>query len=68
MIITEQARSNKFLLRYGRRFIFFATLALQTVFSILQAAANSWELFCALYFIVGMGQIANYCAAFILGE
>uniref|UniRef100_A0A8C7P2V3 Major facilitator superfamily (MFS) profile domain-containing protein n=1 Tax=Oncorhynchus mykiss TaxID=8022 RepID=A0A8C7P2V3_ONCMY len=54
--------------RYGRRFIFFATLALQTVFSILQAAANSWELFCALYFIVGMGQIANYCAAFILGS
>ncbi|XP_063046715.1 solute carrier family 22 member 4-like [Engraulis encrasicolus] len=53
--------------RYGRKFIFFATMAVQTVFSLIQAASNSWEMFCVFYFIVGMGQIANYCAAFILG-
>ncbi|KAL0973940.1 hypothetical protein UPYG_G00213220 [Umbra pygmaea] len=54
--------------RYGRRFIFFATMAVQTVFSILQATSTSWEMFCILYFLVGMGQIANFCAAFILGS
>ncbi|XP_036407737.1 solute carrier family 22 member 4-like [Megalops cyprinoides] len=54
--------------RYGRKLIFFATLALQTIASLLQAASNSWELFCVFYFIVGMGQIANYCVAFILGS
>ncbi|XP_031443381.1 solute carrier family 22 member 4-like [Clupea harengus] len=53
--------------RYGRKLIFFGTMAVQTVFSIIQAASNSWEMFSVLYFIVGMGQIANYCAAFILG-
>ncbi|XP_042566714.1 solute carrier family 22 member 5-like [Clupea harengus] len=53
--------------RYGRKFVFFATMAVQTVFSLIQAASNSWEMFCVLYFIVGLGQIANYCAAFILG-
>ncbi|XP_062381046.1 organic cation/carnitine transporter 2-like [Sardina pilchardus] len=53
--------------RYGRKFIFFATMAVQTVFSLIQAASNSWEMFCVFYFIVGLGQIANYCAAFILG-
>ena len=54
--------------RYGRKLVFFATMAVQTVFSLIQAASNSWEMFCVLYFIVGLGQIANYCAAFILGE
>ncbi|XP_071754948.1 solute carrier family 22 member 4-like [Centroberyx gerrardi] len=54
--------------RYGRRLIFFLTMAVQTVFSLLQAFVNSWEMFCVLYFIVGMGQIANYCCAFILGS
>ncbi|XP_048087674.1 solute carrier family 22 member 5-like [Alosa alosa] len=54
--------------RYGRKFIFFATMAVQTIFSVIQAASNSWEMFSVLYFIVGMGQIANYCAAFILGS
>ncbi|KAG5263914.1 hypothetical protein AALO_G00270030 [Alosa alosa] len=53
--------------RYGRKCIFFATLAVQTVFSLIQAASNSWEMFCVFYFIVGLGQIANYCAAFVLG-
>ncbi|XP_062380663.1 organic cation/carnitine transporter 2-like isoform X2 [Sardina pilchardus] len=53
--------------RYGRKFIFFATMAVQCIFSVIQAASNSWEMFCVLYFIVGMGQIANYCSAFILG-
>ncbi|KAG9347014.1 hypothetical protein JZ751_005941 [Albula glossodonta] len=54
--------------RFGRKLIFFATMAVQTVFGLCQAASNSWELFCVFYFFVGMGQIANYCAAFVLGS
>ncbi|XP_036407503.1 solute carrier family 22 member 4-like [Megalops cyprinoides] len=54
--------------RYGRKIIFFATMALQTIASLLQAASNSWELFCVFYFIVGMAYIGNYSSAFILGS
>ncbi|XP_063046751.1 organic cation/carnitine transporter 2-like [Engraulis encrasicolus] len=54
--------------RYGRKIIFFATMAVQTVFSVIQAASTSWEMFSVLYFLVGMGQIANYCSAFVLGS
>eukprot|EP00062_Callorhinchus_milii_P020827 gi/632976974/ref/XP_007905089.1/ PREDICTED: solute carrier family 22 member 5-like [Callorhinchus milii] len=53
--------------RYGRKFILFATMALQTVFSLVQVFSVSWEMFCTLYFFVGLGQISNYVAAFILG-
>uniref|UniRef100_A0A4W3IXK0 Solute carrier family 22 member 5-like n=1 Tax=Callorhinchus milii TaxID=7868 RepID=A0A4W3IXK0_CALMI len=48
-------------------FILFATMALQTVFSLVQVFSVSWEMFCTLYFFVGLGQISNYVAAFILG-
>ncbi|KAI4813851.1 hypothetical protein KUCAC02_003073 [Chaenocephalus aceratus] len=30
--------------------------------------APSWPVFCALFLIVGMGQISNYVAAFVLGS
>ncbi|MBN3301761.1 S22A5 protein, partial [Amia calva] len=53
--------------RYGRKPIFFATMAMQTIFGLLQVASNSWELFCVLGFFFGMGQISNYVAAFVLG-
>ncbi|XP_030621383.1 solute carrier family 22 member 21-like [Chanos chanos] len=53
--------------RYGRKLVLFATMAVQTIFSLVQAASNSWEMFCVLYFLVGMGEITNYCSAFVLG-
>nr|XP_006630157.2 PREDICTED: solute carrier family 22 member 5-like isoform X2 [Lepisosteus oculatus] len=53
--------------RYGRKVILFITMALQTVFSLIQIASTSWEMFCILFFIVGIGQISNYVAAFVLG-
>ncbi|XP_030621385.1 solute carrier family 22 member 5-like [Chanos chanos] len=53
--------------RYGRKVIFFTAMAVRTIFSLVQAASNSWEMFCVLYFIVGMADISNYCSAFILG-
>uniref|UniRef100_A0AAY4BVI9 Major facilitator superfamily (MFS) profile domain-containing protein n=1 Tax=Denticeps clupeoides TaxID=299321 RepID=A0AAY4BVI9_9TELE len=54
--------------RYGRKVVFFATMVVQTVFTLLQTLSSSWEMFCVLYFIVGMGQVSNYCAAYILGS
>ncbi|XP_018419283.1 PREDICTED: solute carrier family 22 member 4-like [Nanorana parkeri] len=53
---------------FGRKKILFATMAVQTGFSIIQVFSNSWEMFAVLFLIVGMGQISNYVAAFILGS
>ncbi|XP_060692836.1 organic cation/carnitine transporter 2-like [Hemiscyllium ocellatum] len=54
--------------RFGRKVVLFGTMAIQTVFSIIQAFSPSWEIFCFLNFIVGLGQISNYVAAFVLGS
>ncbi|XP_073507308.1 solute carrier family 22 member 4-like [Phyllobates terribilis] len=53
---------------FGRKKILFATMAVQTGFSIIQVFSTSWEMFAILFLIVGMGQISNYVAAFILGS
>ncbi|XP_029439100.1 solute carrier family 22 member 4-like [Rhinatrema bivittatum] len=53
--------------RFGRKVVLFATMAVQTGFSFIQVFSTSWEMFTVLFLIVGMGQISNYVAAFILG-
>ncbi|XP_068133545.1 solute carrier family 22 member 4-like [Hyperolius riggenbachi] len=53
---------------FGRKKVLFLTMAVQTGFSIIQVFSNSWEMFTVLFLIVGMGQISNYVAAFILGS
>ncbi|XP_008591597.1 PREDICTED: solute carrier family 22 member 4, partial [Galeopterus variegatus] len=53
--------------RFGRKSILFTTMAVQTGFSFLQIFSINWEMFTALFVIVGMGQISNYVVAFILG-
>ncbi|KAK1159245.1 solute carrier family 22 member 5-like isoform X1 [Acipenser oxyrinchus oxyrinchus] len=53
--------------RYGRKVVLFGTMAVQTCFSVIQVFAPNWGAFCVLFFIVGMGQISNYVAAFVLG-
>uniref|UniRef100_A0A3P8VVG4 Solute carrier family 22 member 21 n=1 Tax=Cynoglossus semilaevis TaxID=244447 RepID=A0A3P8VVG4_CYNSE len=53
--------------RYGRKIVLFVTLAVHSLFIFLQVFANSWAVFCALHFVVGMGQISNYVSAFVLG-
>ncbi|KAM4677024.1 solute carrier family 22 member 4-like [Discoglossus pictus] len=53
---------------FGRKKVLFVTMAVQTGFSIIQVFSNSWEMFSILFLIVGMGQISNYVAAFILGS
>ncbi|XP_041118061.1 solute carrier family 22 member 5-like [Polyodon spathula] len=69
-IVTEVSTMfpvNERFLKYGRKVVLFFTMALQTVFSLIQVFSNSWEMFCVLYFVVGLGQISNYVAAFVLG-
>ncbi|KAM6906976.1 organic cation/carnitine transporter 2-like isoform 1-T2 [Xenentodon cancila] len=53
--------------RYGRKLVMFVTIALQTVATFIQVFSPSWTVFCAVFFVVGMGQISNYVAAFVLG-
>uniref|UniRef100_A0A674JJ45 Solute carrier family 22 member 5 n=1 Tax=Terrapene triunguis TaxID=2587831 RepID=A0A674JJ45_9SAUR len=60
---TEKSIRQKF----GRKKVLFATMGVQTGFSFLQVFSTSWEMFSVLFVIVGMGQISNYVAAFVLG-
>ncbi|KAI1883553.1 hypothetical protein AGOR_G00232770 [Albula goreensis] len=53
--------------RFGRKVVLFITMAVQTIFSLLQVVSVSWEMYCLIFFIVGIGQISNYVAAFVLG-
>nr|XP_004666577.3 solute carrier family 22 member 5 isoform X1 [Jaculus jaculus] len=53
--------------RFGRKKILFVTMGMQTGFSFLQIFSNSFEMFTVLFVLVGMGQISNYVAAFVLG-
>uniref|UniRef100_A0A3B5LCU2 Major facilitator superfamily (MFS) profile domain-containing protein n=1 Tax=Xiphophorus couchianus TaxID=32473 RepID=A0A3B5LCU2_9TELE len=52
---------------FGRKIVMFATIALQAVSRFIQVFSPSWMVFCALYFIMGMGQVSNYIVAFVLG-
>ncbi|XP_007905064.1 solute carrier family 22 member 5 isoform X3 [Callorhinchus milii] len=53
--------------RYGRKVVLFGGIAMQTIFSFIQVACTSWEMFCVLSFFIGIGDISNYIAAFVLG-
>ncbi|KAK2828101.1 hypothetical protein Q5P01_019135 [Channa striata] len=53
--------------RFGRKPIFFATMAIQTLFTFAAIFSPSWTVFCILLFISGLGQISNYVSAFVLG-
>ncbi|XP_044310142.1 solute carrier family 22 member 5 [Varanus komodoensis] len=53
--------------RFGRKTVLFITMGIQTGFSFLQVFSTSWEMFSILFLIVGLGQISNYVAAFVLG-
>uniref|UniRef100_A0A8C8AB43 Major facilitator superfamily (MFS) profile domain-containing protein n=1 Tax=Otus sunia TaxID=257818 RepID=A0A8C8AB43_9STRI len=53
--------------KFGRKNVLFATMAMQTGFSFIQVFSTSWEMFSVFFVLVGMGQISNYVAAFVLG-
>ncbi|XP_067899869.1 organic cation/carnitine transporter 2-like isoform X2 [Heterodontus francisci] len=54
--------------RFGRKAVLFGTMAVQTGFNILQVFSPNWEIFCLVNFLVGIGQISNYVAAFVIGS
>ncbi|KAB1281358.1 Solute carrier family 22 member 5 [Camelus dromedarius] len=58
---------SPFLPRFGRKNVLFVTMGMQTGFSFLQIFSKNFEMFAVLFFLVGMGQISNYVAAFVLG-
>ncbi|XP_062868189.1 solute carrier family 22 member 4 [Trichomycterus rosablanca] len=53
--------------RFGRKIVLFSTMAVQTIFTLIQVFSQHWITFCSLFFVVGLGQISNYVAAFVLG-
>ncbi|KAM4826851.1 organic cation/carnitine transporter 2 isoform 1-T1 [Thomomys bottae] len=53
--------------RFGRKNVLFVTMGMQTGFSFLQIFSTNFEMFTVLFVLVGMGQISNYVAAFVLG-
>ncbi|KAM4870155.1 organic cation/carnitine transporter 2 isoform X2 [Urocitellus parryii] len=53
--------------RFGRKNVLFVTMGMQTGFSFLQIFSKNFEMFTVLFVLVGMGQISNYVAAFVLG-
>ncbi|KAF4098123.1 solute carrier family 22 member 4 [Onychostoma macrolepis] len=54
--------------RFGRRKVFLASLAAEALVMLAQSFADSWLLFCVLYFFVGTVQISLYITAFVLGS
>ncbi|GAB1296068.1 Solute carrier family 22 member 5 [Apodemus speciosus] len=52
---------------FGRKNVLFLTMGMQTGFSFLQVFSVNFEMFTVLFVLVGMGQISNYVAAFVLG-
>ncbi|XP_074505836.1 organic cation/carnitine transporter 2-like [Sebastes fasciatus] len=54
--------------RFGRKPVFFFTMALQTVTALIQATSVSWLMFCILNCLRGLGQISNYVTSLVLGS
>ncbi|CAL8365563.1 unnamed protein product [Lota lota] len=66
-VLTGSCFSGPISDRFGRKIVMFSTIAIQTVSSLSQVLSPSWAIFCALYFVVGMGAISNYVSAFVIG-
>ncbi|ERE68897.1 solute carrier family 22 member 21 [Cricetulus griseus] len=54
--------------RFGRKNVLFLTIGIHTGCSFLQVFSVSYEMFTALFTLVGLGHISNYVAAFVLGR
>ncbi|XP_043925125.1 solute carrier family 22 member 5 isoform X1 [Protopterus annectens] len=67
-VLTGSVISGQLSDRFGRKIVLFGTMAVQTGFSLIQIFSPTWEIFCLLFFLVGLGQISNYVAAFVLGS
>ncbi|KAK5920753.1 hypothetical protein CgunFtcFv8_024526 [Champsocephalus gunnari] len=54
--------------RFGRKPVLFGAIFALSLFSSAAAFAPSWPVFIAFFFMLGMGQITSYIAAFVLGS
>ncbi|KAK7945742.1 hypothetical protein WMY93_001470 [Mugilogobius chulae] len=54
--------------RFGRKPILFATMAVQTIAALIQAASVNWVMFTILNSFRGFGQTSSYTASIILGS
>ncbi|KAJ4932812.1 hypothetical protein JOQ06_029654 [Pogonophryne albipinna] len=54
--------------RFGRKPVLFGAIFALSLFSSAVAFAPSWPVFIALFFMLGMGQITSFIAAFVLGS
>lgn len=53
--------------RFGRKFVLFLALVLQSVAVLLQTFSPSWTVFCIFFFMNGLGRSSSYNAGFVLG-
>ncbi|CAN9501811.1 unnamed protein product [Ophioblennius macclurei] len=53
--------------RFGRKPVFFATMGIQAIFTLVSIFTPNWTVYSVIYFLNGLGQISNYIAAFVLG-
>ncbi|XP_063078870.1 solute carrier family 22 member 4-like isoform X2 [Engraulis encrasicolus] len=54
--------------RYGRKITFISIKALQTLAGFLLALSTSWEIFCVVFFVVGLTTTASYSNTIVLGS
>ncbi|XP_078267186.1 organic cation/carnitine transporter 2-like [Rhinoraja longicauda] len=54
--------------RFGRKIVLFGTMAVQVLFNLLLTLSPSWEIFCLINLLRGIGEISNYVTAFVLGS
>ncbi|XP_019725093.1 solute carrier family 22 member 4-like [Hippocampus comes] len=53
--------------KFGRKPVLFTTIIIQAVFTLVQIAAPTWEVFCFLLFCNGLGNISNYVSCYVMG-
>uniref|UniRef100_A0A3P8ZQ43 Major facilitator superfamily (MFS) profile domain-containing protein n=1 Tax=Esox lucius TaxID=8010 RepID=A0A3P8ZQ43_ESOLU len=54
--------------RFGRKPVFFSTMAFQTIITLIQSTSINWPMFCVLNCLRGVGQISNYISSLVLGS
>ncbi|XP_032885144.1 solute carrier family 22 member 5-like [Amblyraja radiata] len=54
--------------RFGRKIVLFGTMGVQILFNLLITLSPSWEIFCLINFLRGIGEVSNYVTAFVLGS
>ncbi|XP_051903268.1 solute carrier family 22 member 4-like [Hippocampus zosterae] len=53
--------------KFGRKPVLFTSIIIQAVFTLVQIAAPSWEVFCFFLFCNGLGSNSNYMSGYVMG-